>query len=152
MNNPDTPYEYSTKEKLLITYFGMREKLVDPSWDPHEVYKSMALKAFTNNMKGNEVESVRLCLANYQNIARLTEKFDEMIIVTLPICESARNTATTILRSWLTDDAIDKDDFIKEDVLGMMTEAYITGLATGGMDSDLFHEALQWFEIYKKDK
>ena len=75
---------YSDKEMKLISFFGFAEIVKNDkghSIATPSLYRMMVEKAFIENMKGTEVESLRRCAkALYTGkINRLTTEWDEMI-------------------------------------------------------------------------
>lgn len=73
---------YSEKEIELLKYFGISEHLLgDCCISAPALYRVAVEKAFCENMKGVEVESLRRCYNALQkcSIYRLTKEWDAMI-------------------------------------------------------------------------
>lgn len=73
--------EYSEKEIKLINYFGFKNIIYDCSILPPTIYRMMVEKAFSENMNGKEVESLRRCYNALVKCKtyRMTKEWDSMI-------------------------------------------------------------------------
>jgi hypothetical protein len=83
------PYEYSEKEKQLISELKYEHIASNPYYVPALLYSVMAVECFRHNRQDKVSESVRNCLLameeSYRNegkqILRLTPEFDALITI-----------------------------------------------------------------------